>query len=371
MQGQKSARRIADETPAMSRDYSQLFGDAPKAEPLSPLGALGWQAFFWAQTDVDEMAATPPVRVCEVHRNGAHVVGDGIDAMIPAGGHAATVGDWMLFNAEIPKDSRLLDRKSLIKRKAAGSDRQVQMIAANIDTAFVVTSCNQDFNIARLERFIALAFDAGVTPVLVLTKLDLCDDPSDYVEQARGISELVDVVVLDARGGEPREKLAQWCKPGQTVAFMGTSGVGKSTLTNALAGTDEIETKAIREIDARGRHTTTRRQLYFLASGCVVMDTPGMRELQLSDAAAGVGEVFEDIEELATNCKFNDCSHTVEPSCAIRAAVAAGDLDASRLARWQKLVNEDAANSATMAQRKVKDKVLGKTIKAIQKHKKK
>ncbi|MDG1470805.1 MAG: ribosome small subunit-dependent GTPase A [Ascidiaceihabitans sp.] len=355
----------------MSRDYSQLFGDTPKAAPLSTLGALGWQTFFSAQTDMDEMAASPPVRVCEVHRNGAHVVGDGIDAMIPAGGHEATVGDWLLFNAEIPRESRLLERKSLIKRKAAGSDRQVQMIAANIDTAFVVTSCNQDFNIARLERFIALAFDAGVTPVVVLTKLDLCDDPADYIDQARSISELVDVVALDARGSEPREKLAPWCKPGQTVAFMGTSGVGKSTLTNALAGSDEIETAAIREIDARGRHTTTRRQLYFLPEGCVVMDTPGMRELQLADAAAGVGEVFEDIEELATNCKFNDCSHTVEPSCAIRAAVEAEQLDATRLARWQKLVTEDATNSANMAQRKVKDKVLGKTIKAIKKHNKK
>lgn len=356
----------------MSRDYSQLFGaQASRPEPPSRLAALGWQAFFSSQTDIDEMAQTPPVRVCEVHRNGAHVVGDGIDALIPAGGHAATVGDWLLFNAIAPNQSRLLERKSLIKRKAAGSDRQVQMIAANIDTAFVVTSCNQDFNIARLERFIALAFDAEVTPVIVLTKADLIDDVSDYVDQARAISDLVDVVVLDARAGEPREKLAPWCKPGQTVAFMGTSGVGKSTLTNALAGSDDIETKAIRETDARGRHTTTRRQLYFLASGCIVMDTPGMRELQLSDAATGVGEVFEDIEEIATNCKFNDCSHTVEPACAIQAAVSAGDLDATRLARWQKLVAEDAHNSASMAQRKVKDKVLHKTIKTIQKRNKK
>ncbi len=296
----------------MTRDYSQFLKpiakDGSTKHKLTTLETLGWQPYFAQQTSVDEMAETPPVRIIEVHRTGLHAVGDGVATMIPPGPDA-TVGDWLLLDRAHPPSSRVLDRKSLIKRRAAGHDRQAQLIAANIDTAFIVSSCNQDFNVARLERYIALAFEAEVVPVIILTKTDLCEAPDQYVAEASAISSQVPVVVLDARGEEPRSKLADWCKPGQTLAFLGSSGVGKSTLINALSGTRSIETQAIREDDAKGRHTTTSRQLHILPDGCAVLDTPGMRELQLMDVEAGVADVFSDLHALSTQCRFNDCQH--------------------------------------------------------------
>lgn len=353
----------------MTRDYSLFLGPNTPGTPArktSPLIHLGWQPFFAQQTDVDEMAATPPCRVMEVHRSGLRVAGDGFAVEIPPGPEA-TVGDWLLYDAEHPQRSRVLHRKSLIKRRAAGHDRKVQLIAANIDTAFIVTSCNADFNLARLERYVALVMEAEVTPVILLTKADLTEDTAPYLAQARGISDLVEVVALDARGGAPRDVLAPWCKPGQTVAFLGSSGVGKSTLTNALSEAAQVETQAIREDDARGRHTTSHRQLHVTAAGCAVLDTPGMRELQLTDTAAGLEETFADLSALATACKFNDCAHASEPGCAILAALKAGQIDADRLARWRKLLAEDAFNSASLAQRRSKDRAFGKMVRGITK----
>jgi len=334
------------------------------------LQRIGWQPFFAQQISVDEMALTPPVRVTEVHRSGLRVLGETIDMMVPPRADA-TVGDWLLLDHDLPSASRLMERKSLIKRRAAGHDRSIQLIAANLDTAFVVTSCNLDFNMARLERYIALAFDAGVTPVVLLTKSDLCEDPGSYVEQAQTISRDVVVLTLNAKSDEPREKLAPWCKPGQTVAFLGSSGVGKSTLTNALSGTESAATQAIREDDAKGRHTTSHRQLHILPDGCAVLDTPGVRELQLTDAEAGVAEVFSDLDELATRCRFNDCGHMSEPGCAVQAALKAGSIEEARLARWRKLLAEDRHNTASLAQRRSKDKAFGKMVKQAKKHKSK
>jgi ribosome biogenesis GTPase len=273
--------------------------------------------------------------------------GDGIDETIPPGPDA-TVGDWLLYDRERPRSSRVLERNSLIKRRAPGTGREVQLIAANIDTVFVVTSCNADFNVARLERYVALAFEAGIEPVIVLTKADLTEDTAPYVEGARKVSDRVPVVALDARGEEPAEALADWCKPGRTVAFLGSSGVGKSTLANALLGTQAIATQGIREDDARGRHTTTRRELHATPGGCLVLDTPGMRELQLTDAATGIADVFEDIEALTSRCRFTDCRHETEPSCAVQAAIEDGSLDPDRFNRWRKLQAEDAFNSASL-----------------------
>ncbi|MGB7244717.1 MAG: ribosome small subunit-dependent GTPase A, partial [Sulfitobacter sp.] len=334
----------------MKRDYSAFRPLARKRagleRPLSPLEALGWQPHFAAQISADELVATPPVRIVEVHRGALHVIGDGIDETIPPLPDT-TVGDWLLLDRRHPSSSRMLERKSLVKRRAPGTDRQVQLIAANIDTVFIVSSCNQDFNIARLERYIALAFEADITPVIILTKADLLPDVQSYVERASAISDLVTVVTLDARGEEPQDKLKNWCRSGQTVAFLGSSGVGKSTLTNALAGDQSIETQPIREDDAKGRHTTTRRQLHIMPSGCLVLDTPGMRELQLTDAAAGIDGVFADIHALSARCRFNDCQHRTEPGCAILSAIESGDIDEARLGRWRKLKAEEAFNSTS------------------------
>jgi len=354
----------------MKRDVSDFFPPTMtaggSAQHLTPLETLGWQPFFAQQTSVHEMAETPPVRVVEVHRKALHVIGNDTDETIPPRPDTA-VGDWLLFDRGHPQSSRVLERKSLISRRAPGTDRQVQLIAANIDTAFIVSSCNQDFNIARLERYIALAFEADITPVIVLTKADLAAAPQQYVDEASAISTLVSVVTLDARGDEPREMLGDWCKPGQTVAFLGSSGVGKSTLTNALTGTPSIATQAIREDDAKGRHTTTRRQLHCVPGGCLVLDTPGMRELQLTDTESGINDVFADLHDLSTQCRFSDCQHVTEPGCAVLKAVEDGEADAARLARWRKLVAEDAFNSASIVERRSKDKAFGKMVRKIQK----
>ncbi|MCR9089244.1 MAG: ribosome small subunit-dependent GTPase A [Rhodobacteraceae bacterium] len=356
----------------MTRDYSEFLPPSTmgkKPQRPSPLETLGWQPFFAQQTSLEELAATPPARVVEVHRNALHVIGDGIDETLPPRPDA-TVGDWVLLERAHPNASRVLERKSLLKRRAPGTDRQVQLIAANIDTAFIVSSCNQDFNLARLERYVALAFDAEITPVIVLTKADLAVAPQGYVDAARAISDWVDVVLLDARGDQPRNKLVDWCKPGKTVAFLGSSGVGKSTLTNALAETHAIATQAIREDDAKGRHTTTRRELHLVPGGCLVLDTPGMRELQLTDAASGIDDVFTDLADLATRCRFSNCRHRTEPGCAVLGAVENGEVDVARLSRWRKLVAEEAFNSASLAERKTKDKAFGKMVREVKRHSK-
>jgi ribosome biogenesis GTPase len=357
----------------MPRDYSQFlpasgFGKVPKREP-SPLEKLGWKAFFSQQTSIADLADTPPARVVEVHRNGLRLLGDGLDIMIPPGPDA-TVGDWLLYNPLHPADSKVLQRSSVFERRSPGTDHKRQLIAANVDTAFIVSSCNNDFNIARLERYIALAFAAEVTPVILLTKADLCDDPTTYAEAASTISNRVMVEVLNALNDEPIAKLSPWCKQGQTVAFLGSSGVGKSTLVNALLKTNIAETSAIREDDSKGRHTTTRRQLHYTADGCAVLDTPGMRELQLTDVETGIADLFADIVALTYQCRFRDCSHDTEPGCAIKEALAQGELDASRLARWNKLAAEERFNSSTLAERKANDKSLHKLIRVIQKEKK-
>lgn len=353
----------------MTRDYSQTFpltSQGGLERHRSTIDKLGWQPFFAQQISVEELEQTPPVRIVEVHRKTLHVLGNGIDELVPTQSEA-TVGDWLLLDHEHPQSSRVLDRKSLIQRRAPGKGRHIQLIAANIDTAFIVTSCNQDFNVARLERYIALAFEAEITPVIILTKSDLAETTRNYVEAAQAISELVPVVLLDARGDEPKSKLQDWCKPGKTVAFLGSSGVGKSTLANALSGTLSIETQAIREDDAKGRHTTTSRQLHIIPDGCVVLDTPGMRELQLTDVAAGIQDVFADLHEVSTRCKFSDCQHESEPGCAILEALEKGEIDEARVGRWRKLMAEEAFNSASLAQRKTKDKAFGKMVRQVKK----
>lgn len=329
---------------------------------------FGWGPAYSSQLNADDLVTTVPVKVVEAHRGKVRIVGQGIDALVvpSVGGKedGVTIGDWLLVDPETNQPKRLLERKSLLRRRAPGTDRRWQLIAANIDTLFIVSSCNDEFNVARLERYLALVLDAGITPVLILTKADLAASAHTYVDAASALLDGLIIEVLDARDSAAvTKRLAPWCTKGQTVALVGSSGVGKSTLTNTLTGSDTEATQAIRENDAKGRHTTTSRNLHRLPSGGWLLDTPGMRGVEVTDAREGIEQVFADVVTLAETCRFNDCKHDTEPGCAVQAAIEAGELNAKRLKRWKKLDAEEAHNSASIAEQRVKDKAFGKKIK--------
>lgn len=342
---------------------------------ISELADYGWSNFFTSQLDADDLETCIPARVKSVHRNQIHVIGVDLDRMTmpyiskDGDGAQATVGDWLLLEPETFRPRRLLDRKSIFKRKAVGSHRGEQLIAANVDTLFIVASCNFDFNLARLERYMSLAHEAQVTPVIILTKADLVDDPDEFAKAVSGLHPSLIVETIDARDATAAKRLEPWCGLGQTVAFVGSSGVGKSTLINTLIGTDDIETRDVRVDDSKGRHTTTGRTLHRLPEGGWLIDTPGMREIQLTDVEEGIKEVFSDILEMAVSCKFNDCKHNQEPGCAVRVAIEDGSLDAERLKRWQKLAAEEVRNTETLAQRHSRDRSFGKMVKRAKKDK--
>lgn len=339
------------------------------------LAAFGWSNHFQSQMSEDELARLVPARVLAVHRNRLEVANPAFTESVPlffadadAEG-AATIGDWLLLDAESRLPLRLLARKSLFKRRAAGNVERVQLLAANVDTLFVVTSCNAEFNSARLERYLALARQAGVAPVIVLTKSDLADEETDYVSEAHKLMPDLVVECLDARDPTSCEVLRHWCGTGQTVALVGSSGVGKSTLVNTLLREAAQATGGIRENDAHGRHTTSGRSLHLLSAGGWLLDTPGMREIQLADSEEGVDEVFVDIVALAAACRFADCRHETEPGCAVRAALADGSIDPERLRRYRKLMSEDARNSEAMHERRARERGFGRMARKIMEEK--
>jgi ribosome biogenesis GTPase / thiamine phosphate phosphatase len=329
---------------------------------------LGWSNAFQAQLDLGEIGAAEPVRVTEVQRDRASVLGLGGAAVIATGKlPPLAVGDWVLMgHGERPP--RLLDRLSAISRKSAGTAHSVQLIASNVTTIFIVSSCNADFNIGRLERYLVLARQSGVMPVLVLTKADECADPGLYRDQAQELDRTLVVETVDARSAEASGRLTPWCGRGETVVLAGSSGVGKSTLANLLAGTD-LAVQGIREDDARGRHTTTARSMHRLLAGGWLIDTPGMRELKLAEAGEGIEAVFADILALAADCRFRNCSHEGEPGCAVQAAIVSGDLQERRLESWRKLAREDRFNTETLAEAHARNRAFGKMTRKVGAHK--
>ncbi len=340
------------------------------------LADYGWSAHFQSQLDLTDLETTTPVRVLAIHRGVIEVAGPAFAGQIrtstlhePDEQSRATVGDWLLLERSTDRPVRLLERRSLFKRREPGTTRGVQLIAANVDTLLVVSSCNQDFNQARLERFLTLAREAEVQPIIVLTKADLADDPGSYVAKAAKLLPGLLVECLDARSVSDVARLEPWCERGQTVALLGSSGVGKSTLVNTLAGDQVQATKESREDDSKGRHTTTGRSLHRLPGGGWLLDTPGMRELQLTDSDGGLDDVFADIVALAASCRFTDCGHQSEPGCAVLAAIERGDLAPNRLKRYRKLIAENAQNKASLAKRRARDRAFGKMIKGVMKGK--
>ena len=274
------------------------------------------------------------------------------------------VGDWLLLDARDHRAKRRLERESLLSRRASGDEAKSQVIAANIDTIFIVTSCNEDFNLSRIERYLALTLQAEINPVVVLTKADLCDDVADLRRQTEQLHAGLLVETLDARQAEQAEVLKMWCRAGQSVALLGSSGVGKSTLANAL-GANSLVTAEIREKDGKGRHTTTSRSLHLLPSGGVLVDNPGMRELQLPACDDGVADLFEDILQIAESCRFSNCSHQGDAGCALIEAVESGELERRRFFSFMKLHAEQAHNSRTMADRRDRDRKFGRMYKSI------
>ena len=274
-----------------------------------------------------------------------------------------TVGDWVVLDESRTRVEQVLERKSLFKRIGSGTTTQFQPIAANIDVVFVVTSCNDEFKESRLERYLALCNEAGAMPVIILTKVDLAEDISSYIKRARSVQAGVAVEEVNALDLSTLDRVKDWIKCNSTIALAGSSGVGKSTLLNALAEDTLAATGAIREDDKKGRHTTTHRELHSLPSGGLIIDVPGMRELRVAEIDDALGHVFEDIEKLSAQCRFSDCSHLNEPGCAVLAAVENGQLDRRRLDSYHKLLRENEFATASLADKRAKDRSFGKMVK--------
>lgn len=260
------------------------------------------------------------------------------------------VGDWVVLRPGEREADRgtvkaVLPRRSAFMRRAPGDKAErvvAQILAANVNAAFIVAAADERWSPRRIERYVTLAYEAGVTPVVVITKTDLAESPEAFRDEMAGLSPGLDIVMVCAPDGKGLSGLEPWLAPGKTVVLLGSSGAGKSTLLNALAGGEVASTGAVREDDGRGRHTTTHRELYRLPSGGLVIDSPGLREIQLLAGEEALADAYADVEALAGGCRFRDCRHEAEPGCAVRAALESGQLDPGRYAGWRKLRREVA-----------------------------
>lgn len=329
---------------------------------------LGWRSAFQQQLSLNELETCTPARIIAQHRSEYLLQSEQDEIHLPIlhSMPQLTVGDWLLVDHQ-QQFVRELERFSLFSRKAAGHKNALQLIAANVDTVLIVSSLNHNFNLNRLERYLALAHEAQVEPLVVLSKADLCPNPGDYVQQVQKLDRRLVVEAINGLDAHSVNKLIPWCGVGQTLALLGSSGVGKSTLVNTLLGQATQQTGAISAEQDKGRHTTTARSLHAIPMGALLLDTPGMRELQLSACEAGVAATFADISEWAQHCRFVDCQHASEPGCAVQAAIQAGELELRRLQNYRKLQREQAHHAASLAEKHATDKRFGRLIKSMQK----
>jgi ribosome biogenesis GTPase len=317
------------------------------------LESYGWSDELQAQFDPYAARGLVPARVT-VQQRGVYTLASALGELAAAlagrfayeaeDGDYPVAGDWVAAAARPDEGTAtihdVLPRSTAFVRRAAGATLGEQVVAANVETAFLVTSLNADLSLRRLERYLATAWESGARPVIVLTKADLCDDVEAAVFEVESIAYGVPVHPVSAVTGRGLDDLRAYLQPGRTAVLLGTSGVGKSTLVNALAGAELLATQEIRAGDARGRHTTTHRELVLLPGGGLVLDTPGMRELGLWDAEDGISGTFEEVEALFVDCRFSDCAHEAEPGCAVQAALDVGTLDPSRWESYRKLQRE-------------------------------
>lgn len=317
---------------------------------------LGWDGRWDALMSPFREGGYTPARVSQEHR-GQYVIwtADGEMAGSVSGkfrheasvsGEFPAVGDWVAVSVVDDGDRAVihavLPRKSAFSRKAAGEAVEEQIVAANVDQVLLVSGLDGDFNVRRIERYLTLAWESGATPIVVLNKADQCDDVEARVSEVETSAIGVDVLVVSAISGQGLDSLRAIATRGRTIALLGSSGVGKSTIVNALLGEERMKTNAVRGDDSRGRHTTTHRELALIPGGSVLIDTPGMREIQLWADGDAIERVFEDIAQLSAQCRFRDCQHAGEPGCAVEAAVAEGALSMARIESYRKLRREQA-----------------------------
>jgi ribosome biogenesis GTPase len=314
----------------------------------------GWNSYFEAFWRGGDWKNAVPARIVAQQRKFWRVAGDFSECWAEAGGKLRlaadegadwpAVGDWVVVElygtGSTAVIQLVLPRRSQFVRKSPGKRMEEQVIAANVDTALLVSALDGDFNPRRVERYLAQCWESGARPVIVLNKADACEEAREKAAEMERVAIGTGVCVVSARTGQGFGELQEFLRPGETLVLLGSSGVGKSTIANRLLGQTVQEAQPVRESDNRGRHTTTVRELFVLPGGALLMDTPGLREMQLWDAEHGVAQAFADVDSLAAQCRFGDCRHEAEPGCAVLAALSAGTLDAARVENRRKILRE-------------------------------